>query len=147
MKPGAWIAEIQRKPWRLGARGPDAFDCYGLLYWVKRTYFGQEVPRHLVEFPERWGSRDVGRIIRENLGRWQTIDAPVEGCGVGLSKFSSGIIHHCGLWTDADGGLVVHSARAKAGVLCQTVDELRREGYKKIEFFDYFPEDSDPCQP
>lgn len=146
MEPGEWVPAVQRIPWKLGGRGSDAVDCYGLLYHVKRSFFGQEVPPYFVEFPNVWGPRDVGRIISENFARWQKLEKPVEGCGVGLSRFSNGILHHCGIWTEADGGLVVHSAR-KAGVLCQTLSELRRDGYKKIEFFDYFPEDSEPCQP
>lgn len=141
MKPGEWIAEVQRKPWVLGARGPDAFDCYGLYYFVQRTFFGREVPKFGWANLPPGKPKEAGAVFAKYLGRWKPVEKPFEGCGVALSKFSR-IIHHCGVWTEADKGLVVHSSRSTAGVVCQTLRELRQEGYKRIEFFEYCPEDA-----
>ena len=37
-----WTAEYLGKPWRNGAAGPDAFDCYGLVRAVYRDRYGVE---------------------------------------------------------------------------------------------------------
>ena len=49
------VDELLGKPFRLGARGPDAFDCFGLVGWLYREVYGIEIPD-----PTHAGS--VGRI-------------------------------------------------------------------------------------
>ena len=39
-----WTADYLGKPWRNGADGPDAFDCYGLVRAVYRDRCGVEMP-------------------------------------------------------------------------------------------------------
>ena len=39
-----WTADYLGKPWRNGADGPDAFDCYGLVRAVYRDRYGIEMP-------------------------------------------------------------------------------------------------------
>ena len=39
-----WAAEYIGKPWRLGAVGPDAFDCWGLVRAVQLKHYAREMP-------------------------------------------------------------------------------------------------------
>lgn len=38
-----WVAEMLGKPFEMGARGPDAFDCYGLVIDAYRRLQGTEL--------------------------------------------------------------------------------------------------------
>lgn len=39
-----WSSAFVGRPWALGAEGPDAFDCWGLVREVQRAVFGRELP-------------------------------------------------------------------------------------------------------
>ena|SRR3990167_1739349 len=40
----AWVDDYRGRPFRLGARGPDAYDCYGLVRAVLRDRWNADVP-------------------------------------------------------------------------------------------------------
>ena len=59
---------LLRKPWRLGARGPDAFDCVGIAIEARRA-FGLPVVEGM--FPEDYQSQDEAlEQVRQQPGRW-----------------------------------------------------------------------------
>lgn len=39
-----WATELIGRPWELGARGPAAFDCWGLVRYVLLKHFRIETP-------------------------------------------------------------------------------------------------------
>lgn len=39
-----WAAEYIGRPWHAGARGPQAFDCWGLFLAIQRDHFGRDLP-------------------------------------------------------------------------------------------------------
>ena len=39
-----WAEDLIGCPWVAGGRGPDAFDCWGLVRWCWGRHFGIEVP-------------------------------------------------------------------------------------------------------
>ncbi len=43
-----WATHYIGLPWHAGARGPEAFDCWGLFLAIQRDHFGRELP----EIPE-----------------------------------------------------------------------------------------------
>lgn len=43
----AFIEGLIGRPYRIGARGPDAFDCYGLARYVQHELGGAEMPEDL----------------------------------------------------------------------------------------------------
>lgn len=121
------------KPWVSGARGPDAFDCWGLIYYVYRSFYGIELP----EFPgvKEIGIREVVRVLREttDAGRvWTRLEKPEHLCGVAMA--SNRRFHHVGLWLDLDGGLVFHSNEGR-NVTAQGLRDVRLHGFNRIEFF------------
>lgn len=133
MKPGEWVVDVLGKPWTPGGRGPVEFDCYGLLWWVRKKYFGQTLPEFAGVFP---GSMDgLCRQFTTGLEAWEPVQEPVEGCGVALSR-KRRFIHHCGVYTAANRGLVVHVPDG-GQVGAQSLQDLRLHGWKRIEFFQF----------
>lgn len=63
---------------------------------------------------------------------WQPIDIPFELCAVGLGKGK--YIHHVGIYTDMDGGKVIHADEGRP-VLAHTIHQLRKQGFTRIEFY------------
>ena len=135
MKPGEWVIDVLGKPWIPGGRGPDEFDCYGLLWWVQKKYFGQTLPDFAGVNPASMGG--LKDQFEAGLDDWQSIPEPVEGCGVAMSR-KWGFIHHCGIYTSADRGLVAH-APIDGRVHAQTLRDLRVRGWKRIEYFVHKP--------
>jgi hypothetical protein len=105
---------------------------------VKRKHFGQEIP----EYPGI-NARDLLKVCRmieagASGGEWNRLASPREGCAVGLSKRADRSFHHVGIFTEADGGLVVHAVDG-ANVLAQTIASLKAFGFGRIEFYEYGP--------
>ena len=129
-----WTESVLGKPWVRGARGPDKFDCYGLIWWVRKCFFNQNIPRlEWLHFKNLSGLTD---IFKEHVSGWDKIETPVEGCAVALSRFPKFGIHHCGVWTDADEGLIIH-AEDFNNVRAQSIQDLRLYGWKIIDFYEY----------
>lgn len=129
-----WAYQYIGRPWISGARGPDAFDCWGLLWWIKRVHYGQCIPEYpgidatnleLVTSLVDAGSKDSA---------WRQLPQPVDGCAVGMSKGRR--FHHVGIYAEVDGGMVLH-AHDKGKVVAQSISSLRNAGYRRIEFFEY----------
>jgi len=98
------------KPWRLGARGPDAFDCWGVVLELARRA-GRPVP------PD-WRSEDLTRaeqralMAGESLALTEQLAGPADGA-IAYSRRAShvGYVLH---------GRVIHSARG-AGVVASSL--------------------------
>lgn len=126
-----WAARYVGKPWVSGGRGPDSFDCWGLLHWVQRAEFGRELPSYPI--PPAQKLRVTATMERAAAsGEWELLSVPREGCAVGMSHHRK--FHHVGCYTEADGGLVVHALEGK-GVLAQPLARLRQDAWNRVEFF------------
>lgn len=101
-------------PYREGGRGPDAFDCYGLLVEVFRTVHGVELPDWYQDAP---GNAAASRAIAAALdgevsvGRMVRVDWPHELPG----EYDVAIVgsdnrpHHVGV---SVAGGVLHASKA-----------------------------------
>ncbi|MDC1268169.1 C40 family peptidase [Gammaproteobacteria bacterium] len=130
-----WVGQVLNKPWEWGAKGPDSFDCYGLLYWVKKNFYGQEIP-HLdgIGSLNKFGIRELASIFGSNMDVWEELEYPIDGCAVALSQLRVGV-HHCGVWTSIDGGLVIHAEETNR-VRAQTIQNLRLHTWRTISFYE-----------
>lgn len=76
------------KPFKEGAKGPDAFDCAGLLADIYRQ-------RGII-LPD-WNRPDSADGKREEIERgasaWVCIDKPVPWCGVAISMHGKFVTH------------------------------------------------------
>lgn len=132
----AYCLSLLGKPWVSGARGPEAFDCWGLLVAVYAACKGVTLPC----YPgiEEVGAVSVARMLENGIQAWRPLGEPENLCGVGLSAGKH--IHHVGLWLDLDGGGVLHCASGR-GVTFQNPASLRNNGLSCLTFYAY---DSSP---
>ncbi|MEM5461581.1 NlpC/P60 family protein [Paraburkholderia phytofirmans] len=115
--------------WVDGARGPDSFDCWGLLRWVQLHHFDLVLP-DLPAMPDM--RRELYREQMES-GTWRVIELPVHGCGVLLR---GGDRPHVGVYLDLDGGGVLH-AQEGAGVIYTERSKLKKVGYPRVSWYSF----------
>tara|TARA_R110000737_G_scaffold344195_1_gene371077 strand:- start:350 stop:757 length:408 start_codon:yes stop_codon:yes gene_type:complete len=126
-----WATDFLGKSWEAGARGPETFDCFGLLSEVYRIYFCEILPVYPFNPQDVVGISRT--ILTESRGNdWTAVNKPQEFDAVGMGKKNS--IHHVGIWTNADGGKIVHASDGKS-VMIQSIAELTRLGFGRIEFY------------
>lgn len=123
-----WAAAYLGKPWRIGADGPDAYDCWGLIRAVLRTRAGIELQPIVFA--------DVRELItafaaHPEHAHWTRVEEPRELDAVLMSQARHPI--HVGLWVGADGGRVLHACRP--AVVVQDRVALRAGGYKIHGFY------------
>ncbi|MEI2416223.1 NlpC/P60 family protein [Orrella sp. JC864] len=112
-------------PWRFGARGPDAYDCWGLLHECRARHFGGGVPDTVLgQAAKRLYSRKL------KSGEWEVVDLPAHGDGVLLR---AGNDPHVGIYLDLDGGGVLHALEG-CGVVFTPMRGLVSLGYSNPKF-------------
>jgi cell wall-associated NlpC family hydrolase len=113
---GMWL-DLLGLPWRKDARGPDAYDCVGLLLEIERR-LGYPVPAYASELSE----------LSLAMLRWEPVETPIPGDGILIRsadpRWHIGVV--CG------GGYMLHS-REGAGVVRERYNSLpwlnRIEGF------------------
>jgi len=121
-----WAEELIGRPWQAGGRGPDAFDCWGLVRFCWRERFGIEVPEIPVDAADLRRVLDAFRDHPERR-RWRLVAEPREGDAVLMRQSRHPV--HVGLWLDVDGGGVLHAARG-IGVAFQNTRDLDLQGWR-----------------
>lgn len=126
-----WAAQYIGKPYEEGARGPDTFDCWGLLRAVYTD-------RYKIELPTLPGisTESVLGIHREIVNcmthDWLTSFDPKDGYAVAMSQ--SHTWHHVGIYVEADGCKILH-CWDKQSVVIDTMRALELRGMHKMSFF------------
>ncbi|WP_317619038.1 C40 family peptidase [Bombilactobacillus folatiphilus] len=93
------------KPYVWGAKGPNSFDCSGLMQYVFKQALGQDIGGYTVAQESAgpkvsidnlqpgdlmfWGSQGNSYHVALYIGNGQYIDAPKPGEGVGVHSISS----------------------------------------------------------
>lgn len=110
------------RPYRLGAQGPDAFDCYSLTRYVQAVLFDRELPVFVA--PEDAGMQAIAGFIATHpeRRRWRPVHRPEDGALV--SMFRQGIGHHIGTWLKEDRGIILHTT-AGIGVSADSVFRMK----------------------
>ena len=130
-----WAEDLIGRPWVAGGRGPDAFDCWGLVRWCWRTHFGIEVPEIPVDAAN---VRAVLSSFRDHpeRQRWRRVERageqPREGDAVLMRQSRHPV--HVGIWLAVDGGGVLHAAR-DIGVVFQNARDLATHGWRIEGFY------------
>ena len=129
-----WVADIIGKPYAVGARGPEAFDCWGVVRYFYWLHFAVSLPLYKNENP--FHTKRVGELMTkaEHSSDWIEIDKPRHGDVVAMSR--SEVLHHVGVWLDIDGGLCLHALDGHS-VVAQNLQRLKHERFKRISFFRY----------
>lgn len=119
------ITGLVGKRYALGADGPDAYDCRGLLLHCQRTFFGKPLP----ELPMGQGMRD---LFGEKLasGAWEQVERPEHG---DAALLRGGDYPHVGIWLTCVGPGVLHALDG-VGVIWSPQNTLRLLGFSRIRF-------------
>lgn len=96
-------------PFAYGGRGPDRFDCYGLLRHLYRAD-GIELPDYLSPSD---GPR-IAALMMGELRLWERLEKPLAGAAL-LIRVPRGM--HCGYYLGNDE--FVHTWEASGGVLIE----------------------------
>lgn len=113
-------------PWVAGARGPEAYDCWGLFLAVQRQHFGLDLPEIPVDALDLRAVLDAFTAHPERQ-RWQPMSAAEEGDAVLMRQSRYPV--HIGVWLDIDGGGLLHAVR-HAGVVFQSLAALEAHGWR-----------------
>lgn len=121
------------KKWQAGARGPDTFDCWGLVYWIYKQHFNVELPSY--PCVNALNLKQVTQVVTDESKdlEWFKLENAVDNCVVAMSK-NTKHLHHVGLYLDVDGGLVLH-ALDERNVIAQPLRDLTRTGWRRVEFY------------
>lgn len=129
-----WANNYVGKPWVSGGRGPESFDCWGLLVWVYAHHYGRTLPEYAHhDATSQDGNR---RLFQREKADWQEVLAYKDGDAVAISAGKR--FHHVGVYLDTDGGLILHACQGK-GVLAQTPAGLRTFGLNNLKFYRHKP--------
>lgn len=128
-----WAENLIGKPWVAGARGPEAFDCWGLLAWVYADRLGVTLPTLGHIDPKNLQA--VAAAFVDISPAWQEIPRPVDLCAVAMSQNKR--IHHVGIWLDSEKG-VLH-AMEKSCVIFQGISSLASSGFQTIKYYKIRP--------
>jgi hypothetical protein len=126
-----WATELIGRPWHAGARGPDAFDCWGLFLAIPRDPCGRDRPEIPVNANDLRAVVSTFRSHPERQ-RWAVVVQPVEGDAVLLRQSRHPV--HVGVWLEIDGGGVLHAVK-DAGVVFQKLPDLLLHGWRVEGFY------------
>lgn len=120
------------KPWVSGARGPDTFDCWGLVCHIYRERKGLELAIHASI--DAKNLRAVLRASSDEIKHWQELQVPEHFCVALMSGNCHG--HHVGLWVkDGEGQAGILHTFDGAGVVFQHRASLQFSGIQNIKFY------------
>jgi len=128
-----WSEKYIGLPYRLGGRDWNGVDCWGLLY----LYFKEERGILLPELSEcaTWNLLELSSELVKGVQQgWKLLREPEEGCAVAMSLRT--VPHHVGIWTEADGGKVLHCWSSQP-VVADTMRGLRAKGIRTVEFYGF----------
>jgi cell wall-associated NlpC family hydrolase len=71
-----WVAEFIGKPFQDRGRGPESYDCYGLLVETYRRIFNIEIPSFSTSYATANDREAVARVFFEesSSARWRRVD-------------------------------------------------------------------------
>lgn len=122
-----WVNYYLNKPYSPHGKGPDSFDCWGLIWHVKL-----HIQKILLPRMEEYLAKNIGefsKAYKNETKNWIRLDSPQELCIVALGKSIN--ICHCGVVVE---GLVLHSTES-VGVRLDSFSDIKKK-YKKIEFLE-----------
>lgn len=130
-----WAFDYLGKPWLIGGRGPDTFDCWGLVYCIYRDHYGILLPSYPTITSKNLlaVTKYITNGATSSDSDWVRLDNPVDGCVVALSK-NNRILHHVGIYLTIDKGMVLHATDA-GSVIAQPITDLKRWGWSRIEYY------------
>lgn len=128
MTPIEYVDSRIGTPYQVNGRGPDSFDCFGLVADFYRNVLGQELGIEFEEMPEEWYQDHSYSDYKKMLLSENTylIESPEPYCIVLLS-IRGDLIDHIGVYLGED--KVLNTSEAN-GVFVVRLSALKR--FKKL---------------
>jgi len=123
----AALADLIGLPWEPGARGPYAFDCYGMVRHIQKRFYGIDLPDLVVNSDNDAEISDKIFQLGHPLG--EEISGPSDGCVVTMGNERREM--HLGVYVAVDGGRIIHSER---GTGCVAVP-IAQCVWRKLRFY------------
>lgn len=136
MDRAAFIEGLLGRPYRLGAQGPDAFDCWSLTRYVQEQLFGRtlaivDVPAERTEDEAVRAAWWMPAALAERR-RWTEVPHEEDGCLVTMTQAMERT--HTGTWLDIDRGLVIHALPGR-GVDAEPLSDMAAVGWGGFRFW------------
>lgn len=130
------LVDLMGKPWRVGATGPDAYDCWSLVVEVQRRLFERKLPAHQAK---SYDIRELVKYIEECPERrqWRKTTKAHHGALVEMSHRKHP--HHVGVWLVTPSGEGVLHCQCVGGVQWTPQNILSAEGWnaKGLTYYEY----------
>lgn len=125
-----WVRVINHlvgMPFEWGARGPTAYDCWGLVAEVSRL-----AKRPI---PGNWSAEDVAaasRIMTAQIAlpSWSLVCGDPEPFDV-VAMSTHRVIHHVGVATPFG----ILTTTKELGAIHESENRLRQQGYQRLEYY------------
>jgi cell wall-associated NlpC family hydrolase len=121
------------KPYLVNARGPDQFDCYGLVLDVYKKFLGITLPDWTVDdgsvqtairvINSAWQSSDAMDLVRK-------VDEPQDMDIAFLTRHS--MAHHVGVYIN---GGVLHSSHKNRGTAWERPEAFHATGRGELQYW------------
>ena len=120
--------------WESGGRGPEKFDCWGLVLHILKNEYGVLINEKEYNI-DAYDTKSVSRAYEHaiNCHNWQKVETPRDGDVVALSKNKR--IHHAGIYVQ-NGCL---HAMDHNNVIFNPINRLKFDGWNRIEFYRWQP--------
>ena len=135
MTTAEFIRPLIGRRWRSLADGPDEFDCWGLVVFVRKGLFGDNDPP--IERPPPDMTFSEARELFEHTAApmgWRHAEKPEEGSIVILSRYDR--TNHAGVFLSVPGspGRVLH-CHEDFGVMYETQQSLRQQLWSRFRYY------------
>lgn len=138
-----WALPLIGKPWALGATGPHAFDCWGLVRHVQHTRRGLDMPALTVGVSAPENAETIQEIARHSGWHRQPDTAPMEEYDVVLMRSRVG--PHVAVVILVDGNVrLLHATGGVENpgrVVHSSVGEVRAAGWFRLQTWRHTNED------
>lgn len=131
----AFLEDLIGRPYRIGATGPDAFDCYGLARHVQANLYGVSMPRlPFVAVTTRQQAEAM--LGHPELRNWCEIPEHKarDGDGVLMGNVAKRDFHLGTYVVPGTAGVVLH-INEKCGVVADDLPGLRSIGFHYLRIF------------
>ena len=128
-----WINDYIGIPYECNARGPNAYDCFGLCVAVYKNQLGVDVPDWKVDdTAAKTAMRAITGAVAEEMesGRAEQVTEPQDFDIVVLVRH--GLAHHVGIYI---AGGVLHTRQGGSGAVFEPVTNFEQAGRGKLEIY------------
>ena len=126
-----WSLQYIGKPYEVCARGPERFDCFGLLWHIYSNVYAIDLGEFLGITASPLAKQCAALEGSVSSDDWVEVETPFDGCAVAMGQRK--VLHHVGIYLAADGGKILHAD--KPMVVAATLKRLKMHGFKTIRFY------------